>query len=430
LRGHYERIFSLPVTLWYLVFQRLNADHTFAAVIKDIRGGGADRLSASAKNPLSKKIRSRQTTSYNGARQRLPLEFLQFALWKLGAYVRSGLTAAKTTRTFQLIDGSTLAMLRTNALAKAYAPARNQSGSSGWCLMRVVAGFCAVTGVVLSAAEASVLISEQTLAWGLMQCAAAATVWIGDRNFGVWSVVAKALLHNQDAIVRLSKPRARRLAGGKQWFSGQEQVVHWHRSRHDRVAPGTEKVEVQGRLIFLRVRREGKWVSLWLFTTLMDTAAFPSERLLRLYGLRWQAELNFRHLKTSLEMEQLFVNTPAMARKEFYAGLIAYSLVRVVMAASARSEPGQPGLSFSQVRRILVSWLIDWGRDWRSRKGNLLTRVEQLLADAQMEALSPRRKPRPSEPRLVRHRRLKFPPLIGSRAAARKKAKNAHPKSW
>ena len=27
-RGFYQRIFSLPVTLWYLVFQRLNSDKT------------------------------------------------------------------------------------------------------------------------------------------------------------------------------------------------------------------------------------------------------------------------------------------------------------------------------------------------------------------------------------------------------------------
>ncbi|MBA3625766.1 MAG: hypothetical protein H0W48_15240, partial [Methylibium sp.] len=35
-RGFYERIFSLRVTLWYLIFQRLNFDGTLAAVIANL----------------------------------------------------------------------------------------------------------------------------------------------------------------------------------------------------------------------------------------------------------------------------------------------------------------------------------------------------------------------------------------------------------
>jgi Transposase DDE domain len=431
----YERIFSLPVTLWYLIFQRLNADKTQDAVIKDLRRGGADRLSPSAKRPLSKKIRSKKTASYNEARQRTPLDFLKFALRRIGEHLQghSGPNGAVTQgRTFQLIDGSTLPVLRNKAIAKDYPPARNQSGESDWCLMRVVVGFCACTGVVLSAVEATTLKGEQALAWSLMEAAAKATVWIGDRNFGVWSVVAKALFHHQDVIVRLTQAQAARLAGGRTWVSGQDKVAEWRRTRRNQVAPGTGDIKVKGRVIFVRLRREGKYISLWLFTTLMDTEAFSIERLVQLYGLRWQAELNFRHLKTSLEMEQLFVVSPEMARKEFYAGLIAYSLVRVVMAACPPPQPNCPGLSFSQVRRVLVHWLLDWGRDWRSRKGSGQKKLALLVAEAAQELLPTRKRPRRSEPRQVRHRRLKFPPLIGSRKAARKKAKNAktQPKSW
>ena len=39
----YQRIFSLRVTLWYLIFQRLNFDQTLAAVVANLREGGADR---------------------------------------------------------------------------------------------------------------------------------------------------------------------------------------------------------------------------------------------------------------------------------------------------------------------------------------------------------------------------------------------------
>jgi hypothetical protein len=144
-RGFYRRIFSLVVTLWYLIFQRLNADKTQDAVVKDARRGGADRFSPSRRERLSKKIRSNATTSYSDARQRMPLAFLQWALRRIGEHVQEGLRQSGVAlRSFQLIDGSTLPVLWNPSLGKAYPPALNQHGRSDWCLMRVVVGFCAL----------------------------------------------------------------------------------------------------------------------------------------------------------------------------------------------------------------------------------------------------------------------------------------------
>ena len=83
----YERIFSLRVTLWYLIFQRLNFDQTQAAVVVNLRAGGADRLGKQRQRKLSRRVRSTQTSAYNQARQRMPLELLAEAL----AHLRQGL---------------------------------------------------------------------------------------------------------------------------------------------------------------------------------------------------------------------------------------------------------------------------------------------------------------------------------------------------
>ena len=429
-QGYYARIFSLPVTLWYMIFQRLSADKTLSCVVKDARNGGADRLSPSGREPISRKIRSQGTSSYSDARQRMPLELLQWALSRIAEHIQ-GLWKAKQPQglTFQLLDGSTLAMLATPELVAKYPPNGNQSGTNDWCLMRVVVGFCAWTGVVLSAAEASVRVGEQALAWTLMAAAPVATAWIGDRNFGIWSIAAQALRYRQHVLVRLTQARAHRLTGGRTLHSGQEMVVEWNRTRHDKIAPGTQDQKVVGRLIFVRIRRQSKFIDLWLFTTLMDTEAFPNRRVVELYGLRWQAEINFRYVKTALDLQELFVATPEMARNEFYAALIAYSLVRVIMAGAAASNPKLPPLSFCEVRRALVLCLNAWGKDWRSRKGSLLEKIEALMAEARLQTLPKRKTPLLSEPRRVRHRRLKFPALIGSRDAARSKMQKEITKS-
>ena len=419
----YERIFSLRVTLWYLIFQRLNFDQTQAAVVVNLREGGANRLGRRRASPLSRRVRSTQTSAYNQARQRMPLELLTEALAHLrqGLLKQVGLASAPrkrpgaAERTRQILDGSTLAVLVTPLLAAAYPPARNQSGKSDWSLMRIVVGFCARSGAVLSALEGAMQRSEQALAWTLIEAAAAFTLWIGDRNFGVWSVVAQAVRYRQDALVRLTRARATKLARGQPLQSGEDRLIQWSPSRSDQTPPGTQRSAVSGRLIYVRLQKNGKWIDLWLFTTL-DSKDYSVELLVSWYGQRWQAELHFRSVKTQMKLAELDVCTPEMARKEFYAGLLAYSLVRAVMwGAGQRLEGGIKTIASSQARRVLLERFKLWGRgvsgldDWS----------RQLLEEVALQTLPKRRKERPGEVRRVRHRRLKYPPLRGSRAAAR-----------
>ena len=420
----YERIFSLRVTLWYLIFQRLNFDQTQAAVVVNLRGGGADRLGKQRKRKLSRRVRSTQTSAYNQARQRIPLELLTAAL----AHLRQGLLKlvglaplphqrpGPAERTRQILDGSTLAVLVTPLLAKAYPPARNQSGPSDWSLMRIVVGFCARSGAVLSALEGAMQQSEQAMAWTLIEAAAAFTLWVGDRNFGIWSVAAQAVDNDQDVLVRLTRARAAKLARGQPLLSGEDRPIQWQPSHSDKAPPDmTERLAVDGRLIYVRLQKNGRWIDLWLFTTL-NAAEYPVELLVQWYGQRWQAELHFRSVKTQMKLAELDVCSPEMARKEFYAALLAYSLVRAVMwGAGERLEGGSKALSFSQARRVLLERFKAWGRsviapnEWS----------RQLLEEVALQTLPKRRKQRPSEVRRVRHRRLKYPPLRGSRAAAR-----------
>lgn len=306
-------------------------------------------------------------------------------------------------------------MLQTPLLAKAYPPSRNQSGSSDWCLMRILVGFCARSGAVLSALEGALEQSEQRLAWQIMEGAAAFTLWIGDRNFGVWSVVAKAVSCRQDVLVRLTQARAAKLGRGQPLQSGEERPLQWRPSSHDQIPPGLQGQAVSGRLIYVRLHKGNKWIDLWLFTTL-EARDYPIALLVQWYGQRWQAELHFRSVKTQMNLAEIHVGSPAMARKEFYTGLLAYSLVRAVLwQAGERLEAGLKVLSFSQARRVLLQRLQAWGREVQSSA----TWTRRLLDEVAQHTLPKRRRKRPSEIRRVRHRRLKFPPLRGSRAAAR-----------
>lgn len=68
-----------------------------------------------------------------------------------------------------------------------------------------------------------------------------------------------------------------------------------------------------------------------LVTTLLDPKVYPTTEIMRLYGQRWDVELDLKHLKTTLDMDVLRGKTPKMVRKEIYAHLLAYNLLRTVM---------------------------------------------------------------------------------------------------
>jgi len=284
--------------------------------------------------------------------------------------------------------------------------------------MRILVGFCARSGAVLSAIAGAVQQSEQALAWKLMEQASAFTLWIADRNFGVWSVAAQALRYQQDVLVRLTKNRARKLCAGRAMQNGEDRPVGWRPSRQDKAAPGTERETIKGRLIYVRFSKAGKWIDLWLFTTL-DAQDYPLELLVKWYGQRWQAELNFRSIKTQMKMAELDVATPEMAQKEFYAGLLAYSLVRAVMwEAGERLQPGIKILSFNQARYVMLARLMNWMRGLRVLAASADQWARELIEEVALQTLAKRRKPQPSQMRRVRHRTQKFPPFRGSRDAA------------
>jgi hypothetical protein len=415
------------VTLWFLLFQRLSFDTTLAGVVRSLRNGEADGLRRRGRK-LSGQVKSNSTSAYNQARQRLPLELVLEALAQLSRWMvqlvgcaqGSGAKPPMHKRVRQLLDGSTLALLTTPALQRAFRPAR---GQTDWSLMRIVVGFCARSGAVLSAVEGAIFQSEQRLTWGLMAAAASFLIWIGDRNFGIWSVVAQAKRYRQDVVVRMTRARANKLAGGRPLVSGEDRLVDWWPSRHDQGAPGTQRTAIAGRLIYVRLKRDGRWIDLWLFTTLSAEEA-SVQLLVQWYGQRWQAELHFRSLKTQMRLSQLDVCTPEMARKEFHIALLAHSLVRAVQwAAGERLESGRQILSFNNTRRVLLDWLENWGRQVAAGAGAVDSWVKTLLREVARQRLPKRKNRRRSQIRMVRRRASKWPILKGSRAAAQKRLK-------
>ncbi|OLE62152.1 MAG: hypothetical protein AUI36_10945, partial [Cyanobacteria bacterium 13_1_40CM_2_61_4] len=350
-QGFYQRLFTPIVTLWYLIFQRLHFDHTLEGVVADARAGGADSLC----ERLSKKLLSTATVSYSNARQRLPLAFLTQALaLQALKIIRLNPKALWRGLLVSLLDGSTVRIRPYGDIPKKFPPHRNQAKAPAyWCLMRVVVCFCVHTGAALNCALGNTGLSEQVLACQIIlgQPLLSGCLFIGDRNFGVFRIVQAARAVGAKVLLRMTQTRARKLLG-RSLCLGQHSV-RWFPTRHDQLQPDCNNDPVDGQLLVVRIKRKGfRTQTLYLFTTLPKSAEYPVEELVSLYGLRWHIELNLRYLKAQMRLVQLECKSADMAQKEWFAGLMAYNLIRAAMLCAALHE-GIPALvlSFSLSRR-------------------------------------------------------------------------------
>src|SRR5262249_29066261 len=73
-----------------------------------------------------------------------------------------------------------------------------------------------------------------------------------------------------------------------------------------------------------------------LVTTLTDAQRYAARALARLYARRWQVEVNLRHLKQTSKMDVLRCATFVGVMKELLMFVVAYNLVRRVMAEAGQ----------------------------------------------------------------------------------------------
>ena len=94
-----------------------------------------------------------------------------------------------------------------------------------------------------------------------------------------------------------------------------------------------------------------------LVSTLCCPKLYKKADLKALYKQRWHVELNFRHIKTTLGMDVLSCHTPEMVAKTIWIYLLAYNLVRTLMAQSAVNAGCLPNqLSFKHALQLWLAW--------------------------------------------------------------------------
>jgi len=92
-----------------------------------------------------------------------------------------------------------------------------------------------------------------------------------------------------------------------------------------------------------------------LVTTLLDQEKYPTQDIADLYGLRWEAELDIRCIKTVMDMVELRCQTPEGLQRELAVNVLAYNLIAILLCDTAEAIEVHPRqISFSHARDTFI----------------------------------------------------------------------------
>jgi hypothetical protein len=330
-----HKVYTPAVTLWAFLTQVANPDGSCRAAVARVLAWLVGR----GEPPGSPK-----TDPYCKARARLP-ESLPGRLAREAGRALAGRADAAWLwqgRRVQVVDGTTVSMPDTEANQRAYPQPDAQGPGLGFPIARAVVVFCLATGAAVAAALGRYRgrrTGEAALLRQLAEAFDSGDVVLGDRSFGGFYELALWQGRGVDAVVRLHQARRADFRTGRR-LGPKDHVVVWGRpDRPEWLDDGAYAALPRAlavREVAVRVAQPGfRTRRLVVVTTLLDAAAYPAAALAALYRARWHAELDLRSLKGPLGMDVLRCQSPGMVRKEFWVHLLAYNLIRGVMAQAA-----------------------------------------------------------------------------------------------
>jgi len=304
--------------------------------------------------------------AYCAARQRLPLGILRKLLESVAARLqRTGDQDYRWRghRTF-FTDGSSCSMPDTPDLQKHFGQPTGQLPGCGFPVAHLLALCNAASGLIVDLLASPWRIHDLTRVGELHPALQPGDVLVADRGFCSYVHLALLCQRKVHAVLRVhqriivnftphrphaegrhtrGRPRARWLAA----LGGKDQLVLWPKpERAPRTMTPAAFAALPAYLVLrelrYRIGRPGfRTRAVTLVTTLLDAQRYPVAALAKLYGARWQIEVNLRHLKQTLGLDVLKSKTAEGVRKELLVFALVYNLVCAVMcdAAAARALP-------------------------------------------------------------------------------------------
>ena len=154
-------------------------------------------------------------------------------------------------------------------------------------------------------------------------------------------------------------------------------------------------------------------------STLLDAEEVTAHDLAELYRARWNAELDLRSLKQTMQMDILRCKTPELVRKEIWTHILAYNLIRTIIAQAASKHGIEPrSISFKGAIQTLEAF-----QGVIALQGQLDAAFRRNLYEQLLDAIASHRvadRPDRYEPRRIKRRPKPYDRLMKPRREAKR----------
>lgn len=399
--GQRKRIYTPMATFWNFLAQVLSPTQPCRETVRQIQAARHRRHNSTT---------SSGTASYCQARRRLPETLLQHVWEAIAGKLAGATTTAMMWMGLRVavVDGTTISMPDTAENQAQWPQPSSQKTGCGFPIMKLVGLFSLSTGAACALACGTLYNAEHAL---FVQLWSALTngfdLLLGDRNFGSFATLAALRLCGLHGVFRLHQAR------NIDWRKGQrlgkyDRIVTWQKpAKLSWWLPLPAPQSITVRILKVCVAVPGfRTRIVFVSTTLLDPKLFPAEAIAELYRRRWQVEIFFAHIKTTMHMDVLRCRSPQMIRRELHMRMIAYNLIRALMLQAALAHNTDLG-------RISFKGSCDALRQWSphlafvAHQPLLYRRLLRNLLQTLAEDLVPYR-PNRSEPRAVKRRRKNY----------------------
>jgi hypothetical protein len=381
-----ERLYTPTVALSMFMKQALSADRSCQNAVN----GWAGQRTAEG---LS--VERVGTSGYCQARQRLPLGMVKGLAQEVGRLLsdRAPMGWSWRGRPVKLVDGTGISMPDTPANRSCYPQLSSQAAGVGFPIARLVTVICLSTGAILQGQMGPFEgrgHSELDLFRSVQQTFVAGDVMLADALYCNYFTIAALQRMGVDVLFKQHGSRKTDFRCGQK-LGKRDHQVYWPRPARPYWMSPEEYADLPAQLC-VRELQVGQGV---LVTTLLDSRAVCKRELSRLYEQRWHVELDLRNIKTSLGMEVLSCRSPQMVEKELWVYLLAYNVVRLLMAQAAVEHGVLPRqLSFKHTAQLWAQWQCSACENTQAILPRLIGQVRVGKRPGRMEPRARKRRPK------------------------------------
>jgi hypothetical protein len=322
-------------------------------------------------------------------------------------------------REVKLLDATGVRMDDTPEARGIFGTPTGQKPGCGFPVMKLCALFSLTTGAWLAHETGRTYDHDLSCALPLLTGhLASGDVLVADRAYSAWWVMAIAVSLGADCVLRLHQSRRADFRTGRPLGDGDRLQV-WPKPPRSTTCPlSAEQYAALPDALEVRMVRStaalpGERVrEMILVTTLRDPVRYPVDALAAIFRRRWQIELNFDDIKTTLGMNHLACRSAQMALRMVNMYRCAYNLIRAQMQRTA-AHSGQSlyRMSFTAAARLLSGtgqWLN--GPHRRTPAESVRELLNELIAGDPVPL-----RPGRSDPRAIKRRPSQYPLMTSYR---------------